>query len=336
MAIQLVRGALTPSSTQKARDIRQAWAAAFVGKTGWTLTDHNYVSGTVERSVLENANGFAVMIYNSTTLTDVNIRFQIGTSYDSGTKNLLNVGWSTSGTVTLTIPGNGLTGVSFNPTSITTAPTSSSLHGFVTTSAQDKYTVHIEEDYAIMSFKDGSTNNGRAVYVGKFDSLVANPALTDTYNIGLFKNIDGTNSSSDVFISALGSEGQASINRATQNAYQHVIVAAGAPANNGFADVYGSTPTLSTVSPVYVVKSSRFPYVASGSQAVTPDPALHGWLRGKLRSVLHTNPISAAYEDTIEVGGKTYAFLAGNTAGMSVNGTDGTYRPGWWVEIPTP
>lgn len=328
MAIQLVTGALTPSSTQKARDIRQAWVAAFAGKTGWTILDDNYVNGTTERSVLSNSAGFAVMIYNSTTLTDVNIRFHIGTSYDIATHTLLNIGWGTNITSTINVASNGLTGISFNPTAIGTAPTTlTQLHGFVTTSSQSAYTVHIETTYAIMSFKDGSTNNGRAVYIGAFDTLVANPALTDTYPFGLFTNGDTV---VDVLVSALGSESQTGIAINKLCGENAAILQAGAPAVPGYADVYGVNPTLSTVSPVFAVKGSRYPNTSEGRGAGTPDPALHGWLRGKLKSVLHANPVTAAYQDNITVSGKTYAFLAGANTGN----TSATNAIGWWVEVP--
>lgn len=327
MAIQLVTGTLNPASTQKARDIRQAWVAAFAGKTGWTILDDNYVNGTTERSVLSNSAGFAVMIYNSTTLTDTNIRFHIGTSYDTGTHTLLNIGFGSNTTLSFTVPSNGLSGISFNPNAIGSAPTTfTTLHGFVTTSSQSAYTVHIESTYAIMSFKDGSTNNGRAVYIGAFTSLVGNPALTDTYPFGLFTNGDTV---VDIFVSALGSESQSVAPRVLvgENA---AILQAGAPAVPGYADVYGVNPTLSTVSPVFVTKASRFPNTLEGRGSGTPDPALHGWLRGKLNSVLHANPISAAYQDNITVAGKTYAFLAGANTGN----TSSTNAIGWWVEVP--
>jgi len=319
MAITFLNGTLNPASTQKARDIRQAWASAFSGVSGWTLVDHNYVNGTVERSVLVNSSGFAIGIINSTTLTDLNIQFLFSQSYNSTTHTFDNLGFGRSGATAFSSDATGFSGVSYNPSAlgstVSGTPTPLGPYQIVATTSQTAWTAHIESDHAIVSFKDGTANIGKYAYFGRFDSLVANTSLgTDTYNFFMCVSHPSSSSTTGAILHSIGNETQSIVqgyNAFTPNYTSPV-------ATLSYADKYSATPTLGTAAPIYIARTTDITYGDTPVMGTTS--STNGWLRGKLKNVVASNATGALYGDILVVGTKQYYYVGGLTDSIGNNG----------------
>lgn len=329
MSITLLQGTFAGASTTKARDLRQAWVGAFSGVSGWTIKDHDYVNGTSERSVIENDNNFALMIYNSTTTSDLTLRIAFGQSYNETTHVLSNLSFFNYAVFpnNITSNSNALTGQTFNPNSVGSSP--DQVHGTRTVSAtagQTDWTVHISNtsNTAILTFNDGTTNIGKAIYIGEYQNLIANPALTVTYPYGC-SIVSSENHIASGIIESVGNPSTTlNFNRfSTRNYY---ISQVGAPAKAGTADYYSSTPTLNRTSEIYLVRQSINPI--QDDRGVAVESNLYGWLIGKYNHIIHARVDNATWGQTVEVDGKTY-MLAGKKNTSSNSWANET----WWVEI---
>lgn len=302
MAITQVLGTLNPSSSTKARDIRQAFATAFSGIAGWTLLDHNYINGTSERSVLVNDNGFAFMIYNSTTTSTLTVSFAMGQSYNDSTHVMTN---PAIGAGTITTTATGFSGQTFNPTAVTSSPGSHGVKSYNATANQTDWSAHIDSNYAVLSFKDGTTTNGKALYVGAVDTLIENPSITDGHPYVMTFN--DTNAGVTLI-----SAGNFSVSHAW-SAIAFPILNVGTPAQAGTADFYNINPTLVATSPIFVARSSI--------QPSTTDSSLYGWLKGTMKGVLFGYSTNATWGDTSDFGTTTFMYVGGSTTNA------------WWVAV---
>lgn len=307
MAITFLQGTLNPASTQKAKDLRQAWVAAFTGITGWTIVDDGYVNGTSERAVLVNSAGFALMLWHSTNYSTLALNIVFGQSYDSGTHTMNNIGLGGVFATAKTINATGFSGVSYNPTGANTIDIIHATKTITPTASQTNWAASIDSTYAILSFKDGSATSGKAMYVGEYNNLMLNTALTNVYPYGVLFS-DGTRGIN------LNSSGNGSI---TLQAVEYSPITfsmnhAGAPASIGFADIYGLYPDLARVAPVFVARRQKNP---NGISANT-----YGWLQGTLKSVYYAHPSNANWGDTVTIDSKTYYY------------SGGLYQTAWWVE----
>lgn len=323
MAITLLQGTFAGASTTKARDLRQAWVGAFSGLTGWNILDHDYVNGTSERSVITNDAGFALMIYNSTTTSDLRLRIAFGRTYNDTTHVLSDLAFFNFAVFpsNVTSNANSLSGQTFNPTAITSNP--NDVHGTKevnATAGQSDWTVHVSEDInaAILTMNDGTTNIGKAIYFGEYENLINNPALTTTYPFAC-SIVSSENYTASGIIETVGNPSTTlTFNRfSTRNFY---IEQVGAPATAGFADYYSLTPTESRVSPIYFARENKSP--------VGIDANLYGHIIGKYKHIIHARSDGANWGQTVEVDGKIY-MLAGKK-----NINNNTWQSEtWWVEI---
>lgn len=307
MAITFLQGTLNPASTQKAKDLRQAWVAAFTGITGWSIVDDGYVNGTSERAVLVNNAGFAIMLWHSTTYSTLALNIVFGQSYDSGTHTMNNIGLGWNGATSYTLNATGFSGLTFNPTGANNISSIHSTKTIVPTASQTNWAASINSTYAILSFKDGSATSGKAMYVGEYNNFMTNPALTNVYPYGVLFS-DGTRGIN------LNSSGNGGIT-AGANTFSPVTFSmnhAGAPASVGYADIYGLYPDLARVAPVFVAKQQTNP---NGISANT-----YGWLQGTLKSIYYAHPSNANWGDTVTIDTKTYYY------------SGGLYQTAWWVE----
>lgn len=315
MAITFLNGTLNPASTQKARDVRQAWASAFSGISGWTLVDHNYVNGTIERSVLVNSAGFVLGIANSTTLTTLDVDIWFAQSYTAATHTFNNVGFGDN-TSAYTSNASGFSGVNENPSTLQGGVNIRGIYSFTATASQTAWTAHIESDHAIVSFKDGSAVIGRALYFGRFDSLVTNTILTDTYNFCMIANTGTSNRYTGSILHSLGNESQS-----TQHAIEVFTPAYTSPvATLSYADKYSATPTLGTAAPVYITRKDN-PTTAAATPVLNTTASTNGWLRGKLKNVVASNATGALYGDILVVGTKQYYYVGGIADGSYAGNT---------------
>jgi hypothetical protein len=309
MAITWLTGSLNPSSSTRARDIRQAFAAAFSGLPNWSVVDSNYVNGTTERSVIVNSAGFALMIYNSTTMSDLNVRFVLGRTYDVGTHTMSNIGLGFSA---VTTDSSGFNTNTFNPTTIGATPTGQNIKGYLATTNQTAWSAHINTTYAVLSFKDGTATRGRALFIGAMESLVENATLTDTYPYVLAFSDNTVVSAGGAILNSVGNN---SVNHSWQ--LQAIpIDNVGIAADPRTADLYNINPTLVAASPIFLVRNAKRP--------PTTESSLYGHLRGKLpETVLYADPTGALWGDTTDWGTVTYMYVGGlNDNGVSV---------AWWV-----
>lgn len=104
MAGIITTGTINGASTQLARDVRLAirdsvQAGINAGKTQWSIVDDGFVSGTTERTVFKNTNGFSLMVFNSTTLATTYLHMVMGQNYaGSSSRTFTITSASTTGT----------------------------------------------------------------------------------------------------------------------------------------------------------------------------------------------------------------------------------------------
>lgn len=325
MAVTVLQGTFSGVSTTKARDLRQAWAGAFSGLTGWTIVDQDYVNGTSERSVIVNdTEGFALMIFNSTTTSDLRVNIAFGLGYDDVTHTLTDVAFfSLEQFDGITTTSEAISGVDFNPTAINANPTTfRRVHGFKNvdaTAGQSDWAVIVSEDYntAILSMKDGTSNIGKAVYFGQYENLINNPLLTTDYPYAC-SIVSSENHGVSGIIQSVGNESTTLIGRRF-SARNFFIEQVGSPATPGYADKYSSTPTESRVSPIWFARENPTP--------INIDANLYGHIIGKYHHIIHARTEGADWGQTVEVDGKIY-MLAGKKNGVQTWDSET-----WWVEI---
>lgn len=330
MSVTVLQGTFDPLSTKKARDLRQAWVGAFSGVSGWTIEDHNYVNGTSERSVISNdATGFALMLYNSTTTSDLRMRIAFGLGYSTATHILSNLAFSHSAVFDNNVSTNALSlsGIGFNPTSVTSEP--DQLHGrksLNATASMTDWTVHISNihETAIMTMNTGDTNVAQAIYFGEYESLIQNPALTVTYPYAC-SIVSSLGYEASGIIESVGNPNTTlKFNRfSTRNIF---IEQVGGPAKPGLADYYSSTPTESRVSPIWFARESVNP-TDDNREATTIEANLYGWMMGKYYHIVHARPDQALWGETVDVDGKVYMLGGKKTT------DDAWLDETWWVEI---
>jgi hypothetical protein len=325
MSVTLLQGTFSGSSTTKARDLRQAWAGAFSGVTGWDLLDHDYVNGTSERSVIVNTTeNFALMLYNSTTTTDLRLRIAFGRTYDDTTHVLSNIAfWNQTtglGVTNFTSNSDALTGQTFNPNSITA--TINAVHEFKqinATSGQSDWTVHISDGQnqnAILTFNDGTTNIGKAIYFGEYKKLIANPAIT--VNNPYVCSIVASDSVPRSGLIETSGNALTTLQSWRFPAVNFWLRQAGAPADTNFNDFYSADNDKTTVSPIFLSRQDILP--------LGIDANLYGWLIGEYNNIVFARAENANWGDTLTFNGKTY-MLGGKKSGT------GALAETWWVEV---
>lgn len=325
MAIIKTQGTLNPTSGTQANDLRVSWVASFAGKTGWTVVDDGYVNGTSIRSVLVNSAGFAIMIWNGTVGTNLAVCIAIGNTYNATTHTLTNTGVGTifgsTWSGTWTVDANGLSGININPTAAAGTVTGLNVLQINATASQTAWSTHIESTYAILSLKDGNTTTGGVgVYLGAYTSLVTNPLYPDTMPYVLASTFQQSR-----FLTSLGNYG------VSYSLYQGGVCFTSRitndPTNNIYKDKYQNNATNGTVAEAYVARQNYEPISTNINSA---DPAVAGWLRGKLKSIVSTISRNAVWGDTVVVGTKTYMYIGGRG-----NYSNGDFGNGiaWWAEI---
>lgn len=342
MAISYYTGSLTPSSTTKADDIMNAYIGAMTsaiaaGKTNWSIADSGYVNTSCKRVVFNNSLGFSLMMVISTTTSVTTINWYLGQSYNATTHVLNNISIGNTGnrtvTPTYTLNADGIAaGSSYNPTTVN-ATTNSSVgpspqgsNWWDCTASQTAWSAHIENDYVIFSFNDGSTTGGKWINAGKFTSLIANPALTDTYPFALawnYSNIYFNNDRGLSFLSATSLAAGTNTNTIYSGGTAWGLGSDGSPAYATQIDAFSADPTKANVSPIYI---SRYAAQLQDFAVPVQGASSYGYLRGKLQGMYHAGGTSASWGDTVAitgvgtfmyVGGKNYS-IAG--AGQSLQG----------------
>lgn len=309
MAIKLYQGTLNPLSTTLSNDLRVALVGAVNsaiadGYTNWSVTDDGYVNGTTIRSVINNTAGFACMFVNTTATGNANLQLNpyFGESYTVATHVLNNAAFGRNALYTSN--ASGFSGVNFThgTTMLADGPTTGpSVHGtnsIIATTAQTNWAALIDDNYMYFSFKDGTTSNGKWIFIGKFDTLVLNPALTDTYPFGMFGR-----GQTNLFGHILHSLGTPSLNTYHCGAITSFQQNTNVAKTNDY-DRYSSTSNKAKLSPIYVLRYNNTILPNNlGSQ--------NGYIRGKLPNALHGGGEGAAWGDTVTVNSLTYMYLGG-------------------------
>ena len=261
MAMFFTQGSLNPASTSLARDIRNAWVSAFTGQPNWTILDNGYVNGTVERTVITNSNGFCIMIANSTTLTNTSLYIIMGRTYNATTHTMSDLAFGGTQTRDVNPDVNCWSALTLNPSSIGTTGGASQISTYddavvTATASQTAWSAHINNDYATLSVKTGGTNNGQWIHFGKATSLVYNTLLTDTYPYFLSTSTTTTTvyyRESQV-LNALGNPNGTFATSNSARLYPGKTTLP--PASTTYYDRYSATPTVGTLSPIYVARNN--------------------------------------------------------------------------------
>lgn len=346
MAISYYTGSLTPSSTTKADDIMNAYVGAFTsaiaaGKTNWSIADSGYVNTSCKRVVFNNSLGFSLMMVISTTTSVTTINWYLGQSYNATTHVLNNLAISNVGnrtwTPNYTLNADGIAnGSSYNPTNIsasTNTVAGPSPHGsnwWDTTASQTAWSAHIENDYAILSFNDGSTTSGKWISAGKFTTLVQNPALTDTYPFSLtwnYVNTYGANERGTSFLSATSLASGTNTNTIYSGGIAWGLGSDGSPAYATQIDAFSADPTKANVSPIYL---SRYASNLQDFAVPVQGASSYGYLRGKLQGMYHAGGTNASWGDTVAITGVgTFMYVGGK----NFNITSTTTSLQGWAKI---
>jgi hypothetical protein len=333
MPLIFTTGALNPASTTRAHDIRRSWKAGFDaaisgGNTNWSVLHHDIITGGVQRTVVSNSLGFVIVITSATDTTNNIVNVYIGESYNSSTGQINKLGVNYIGGPfsgsTVTVNADGTFPGGINPGSTSTGPYF--LPGtpgggiFVTaTTAQNQFTAHIDNDYAILSFRTGTTIKGQWVYLGRYQSMIQNPAITHDKR---FIALSNTTQNSAV-IQTAGNGGQ-SINPAAlfPGCLTWSEPNSGHPGNALFIDKYSAT-VAANFSPLYISRASNF---ITGLPSNTGATA-HGWLTGNLKDIYHAGATVAVYGDTVQYNGSTYSYIGG--LNPLIDGVSNTSIAGW-------
>jgi hypothetical protein len=319
MAIYYGNGSLTPSSSTLAHDVRRAWKSAFdsaiaAGKTQWSVTEHDFVASgaTTQRTTITNSSGFVLVLTTSTTDATTTINAWVGGGYS--TPNITQLGMGIVGAAAggpYTTDANGISTTTYNPNAPQTGTISS--HNaifFSATGAQSAWTAHIETNYAVLTFNDGSATKGKWLYVGAIDSLVTNSAITNQTKMFVCSSGNGAGAivqSAGNYSQTISSSGFRPGLQTWSGAWD------GAPAFAAQIDKYSTNPTQANVSPVYLTRQTNDITVLDATGSATS----FGWLTGKLKGVFHAAAASANYGDTISVSGSTYMYVGGTSYNTS-------------------
>lgn len=307
MAVFFTQGTLNPASTTLSNDLRVAFvgaiqAAITAGITGWSIQDDAYVNGSSKRTVINNTAGYSLMLLNSTTITDTTLDFYLGQSYTLATHTLNNVGFGLSGSTTLS-NATGFSGTTYNPTAVSTSnfgtpAIHTSGYFFTATGTQSNWAAHINNTYAIFSFKDGSTNNGQWLYFGAYTSLVTSLTITDTYPFVMVKSTTAGNNTGGVFLNSLDNFNKTIVH----GAYASGLIQNAAPAKAGTYNKYIEI-NKAAMSEILITRGY--------SNYVYSDSNVNGWKRGKLTKCFNGNGISAVWGDTVNIDGIAYFYMGG-------------------------
>lgn len=343
MAIFYKTGTLNPLSTTLANDIRLAIVSAVndaiaAGYTKYAVVDDGYVNGTTVRSVITHTDGWANMLIN-TTLTD-NSRLELltyfGQSYTVATHTLNNVGFANAADAR-TAAATGFSGANYAPpTPLTSAGNNTNPvpHGsnvyLKGNGNQNAWFAVFEQDYMYFSYNGHATLKGEVLFLGKFDTMVANPALTDTYPFGSFTFMaDGfTQYARFTILHSLNNQSK----NIRHSGFLWSFTSDGAPAFSTSYDKYSDSPNKAKMAPIYISRYGNYNqgYFDTRNEAYPPnDSNVNGWLRGKLPIVYHGLDTNANWGDTVSISGKTYKYVGGNGYTNAQNQSLAI-----WVEVP--
>jgi hypothetical protein len=333
MPLIYTTGALNPASSTRAHDIRRSWKAGFDaaiagGNTNWSVLEHDIITGGVERTVVVNSLGFVIVITSATDTNNNIVNVYIGESYNTTTKVINKLGVNYAGGPfsgsPVTVNADGTFPGGINPTGTPTGgyflPGTPGGAIFVTaTTAQNEFTAHIDNDYAILSFRTGTGIKGQWVYLGRYKSMIDNPSITHDKR---FIALSNTTVNSAV-IQTAGNGGQ-SVN--ATGLWPGCVTwsepNSGHPGNALYIDKYSAT-VAANFSPLYISRASNFITGLpshSGAQ-------VHGWLTGELKDIYHAGATVANYGDTVIYDGSTYKYIGG--LNPLIDGFSQTSIAGW-------
>lgn len=335
MAIFYKTGTLNPASTTLSNDIRLAWISAIndaiaAGYTKYSVVDHDYSVGTGKRSVINHTDGWSTLLLNTNTTgnSSLDLIAYFGQSYTLGTHTLNNIAFG-SNSFNATADASGFSGVNHNPTTMTTKQQNplpmTSYYALTANASQTTWTAFIEQDYAYFSFNGNATQKGDYLFIGKFTTMIANPALTDTYPFGLLTTAT---------VSNMGFAMLQSLNNQSKN----ILHAGGVfsfpydaePARLGSYDKYSALPNRAKMSPVYIYRKPVASYTGGVQPYPASDAATNGFLRGRLPKAYHGDSTNANYGDTVSISGVSYQYVGG-TAWK--NGSSSELSIGLWIEV---
>lgn len=313
-------GSLTSGSTTLADDLRQALVdgltnAITAGYTNWTITDHDYVNGTVTSTTVENSSGFAVVLMNNTGTTNnrVDLLLRLGTDWVTGTKTLNNRAFEVN-TTSYTPDINGYSGTSYTiPSTMPTLNSANQLYRLTATSSQSDWSIHVENDYLYFSFKNNASTKGEWLFFGAFDTLVSNPLLSDNEPFALTTSEAKSYGGSNGGIAVLKSLTPGS--NSVQNGACFGFRSTGAAADVSTYDKYSANPTSALTSPIYFSRGTS-PRVnntvnESNINSAPDDSNLYGYLRGQLPDIYFSYADNANWGDTVQVNGQVYMYAGG-------------------------
>lgn len=339
-------GTLNPSSNTLADDLRQALKdgltnAIAAGYTNWTITDHDYVNGTVTSTTIENSLGFAVVLMNDTGTTNsrVDLISFLGTDWNTSTKTLNNIAFGNA-TDDKTSDASGYSNENYtipssmpNLSSTFNLQPSNMLHIYrlTATANQTNWSIHVEDEYLYFSFKNGTTTKGEWIFFGQYDTLVLNPALTDDepYCLVVSSPIRVDKEGS---VAVLKSLSPSSTIKQTGSTFS--FPESSAPADLASYDKYSSFPDTAKVSPIYFDRGTE-PGVSTG-QSVTnisrapSDASSHGYIRGQLPDIYFGWSNNANWGDTVQVNGEVYMYAGGT---YYTHAYYNAYHLAGWIKI---
>jgi hypothetical protein len=319
-------GSLNPASTTLADDLRQALVdgltnAITAGFTNWSITDHDYVNGTVTSTTIENSSGFAVVLVNNTGTTNARLDMLtfLGTDWNTSTKTLNNVAFGRT-SVSATPDANGYSAQSYtipstmpSLTSTTVSPTNMlTLYRLTATSSQTDWSIHVEDDYLYFTFKNGSATKGEWLFFGAYNSLITNPSLTDdepfALTVSSAKSISGVHGGVAVLKSMVPSVS------ASQTGLTFSFRESSAPASLSSYDRYASDPDTAKVAKIFFDRGTPQDSVNGADRNISrasSDANLYGYLRGEFPDIYFGWDTNANWGDTVQVNGEVYMYAGG-------------------------
>lgn len=320
-------GTLNPSSNTLADDLRQELIggltnAIAAGFTKWTITDHDYVNTGVTSSTIEHSDGFSVLLMNSTATNNsrLDLLTYIGTDWNTSTKTLNNVGFNTSNT-SFTPNSNGHSGVNYTVPSAMPSLTQTGTQGptvalalsrLTAATSQSEWAIHVEEDYMFFSFKTASTTKGEWIFIGKYNSLITNPSLTDNEPYIILTSEIKTNGATISGGIAYLKSMVPSV-AAVQSGVAFSFRQSSAPAQLSTYDRYSSNPDEANVHNVYL---SRGTAPATGANVdldiqANNTSSTFGFIRGQLPDCFFAWSDNALWGDTVQVNNEVYMYSGG-------------------------
>lgn len=320
-------GTLNPSSTTLADDLRQALVdgltnAIAAGYTNWTITDHDYVNGTVTSTTIENSLGFAVVLMNETGTTNsrVDLMTYMGTDWTTATKTLNNIAFGNA-TDDKSADATGYSNENYTIPSSMPSLTSTfglqptnmlHIYRLTGTNTQTNWSIHVENEYLYFTFKNGDTTKGEWIFFGQYDTLVLNGDITDDepycLSVSSPRRVDKEGS-----VAVLKSLSPSTTIKQTGSAFS--FPESSAPADLASYDRYSTFPDTAKVSPIYFDRGTEPGAISGGESSnisrAPSDANVNGYIRGQLPNIYFAWDNNANWGDTVQVNGEVYMYAGG-------------------------